>query len=129
MIIRLYAFSVALNSTSVFVGTSQGVYRAPKGQLTFTPLNNGLPTEDVYALYCEDSMMVASVDSSLYRSTDSGNSWTLVPTPIQRNCIRLQQFTGSSSRIVLQVDTADQVQQIAVVRRIGAGQGCGARLG
>lgn len=91
MIIRLYAFSVALNSTSVFVGTSKGVYRAPKGQLTFTPLNNGLPTEDVYALYCEDSMMLASVDSSLYRSTDSGNSWTLVPTPIQRNCRRLQQ--------------------------------------
>lgn len=95
MNLHIYTTAVALNQQFVFLGTHHGVYRATKGSWMFSAMNNGLPPHHVQSLFCKDTLLVACVDSLLFRSTDAGNTWAMASTPYVGNCVRIQQFGDS----------------------------------
>ena len=63
--------------STMFAGTSNGVYRSTNFGINWTPSNNGMELIDVNFIAIQDTntLFASTVDSGLYVSLDNGNSW------------------------------------------------------
>lgn len=59
--------------------TTGGIYRSTDGGQTWTPLNNGLTSRNVFDLAATSTALFAcTTNAGVFRSTDGGQNWTTV---------------------------------------------------
>lgn len=76
-----FAFSLAVDDTTLYVGGVAGIYRLEPDGETFTEIGTpGLPTQIVRALAVEGDTIYAIFDKKLGHSTNDGLSWDEVDT-------------------------------------------------
>jgi|WetSurMetagenome_2_1015567.scaffolds.fasta_scaffold05445_7 hypothetical protein len=72
-------YSLAINGTKLFAGTSSGVYVSSNNGINWTAINSGLPTNPpVTALAVTGSNIFAGINNgtdAIYFSSNNGNSW------------------------------------------------------
>ncbi len=61
---------LAANSSQVFVGTEEGVFRSIDGGLTWSQTSGGLPDTTVYAIAINGSYVLAGTGSGVFLSTN-----------------------------------------------------------
>jgi hypothetical protein len=63
--------------STMFAGTSNGVYRSTNFGINWTPSNNGMQGIDVNFIAIQDTntLFAATSDSGMYVSLDNGNNW------------------------------------------------------
>jgi hypothetical protein len=70
-------YNFAATGSSIFAGTSVGVYRCAKSETSWTASSTGLPNGSVYALAVKDSILFVGLEAAgVYRSSNGGVSWT-----------------------------------------------------
>ena len=68
---------------TLYIGANSGVYKTVDSGLTWLPVNNGLPSTDIYSQYTSSlkfisSTLYAATNSGLYKSGDGGSTWVQV---------------------------------------------------
>lgn len=71
---------IGVTSNYIFCGTKKGVYRNTGNLGTWVAVNSGLPTSNVTLIESYSDTLFAAIDNVLYRSSDDGNSWSLLFT-------------------------------------------------
>lgn len=75
-----YIYPLAINDTIIFIGsTSTGVYRSTDGCQSWVQVNNGLLYPEVKVLIKNDNFIFAGVFGGIFRSSDLGSNWTILP--------------------------------------------------
>ncbi len=75
---RVLCFVV--KGSTVFAGTSNGVYRTTDDGATWEPVNSGLTDLFVFALSTSQNFIFAGTQSGIFRTTDDGLSWSQFTT-------------------------------------------------
>src|SRR5258708_18653310 len=74
--------ALAVSGTSIFAGTAgSGVFRSTDDGATWTAVNAGLTSRDVFALLVADSVLFAGTarnGGGIFRSRDNGTTWSAV---------------------------------------------------
>jgi hypothetical protein len=69
----------AVIGTNLFVGTENGgVFLSTNNGTNWASVSTGFSNSDVYALAATDSFILAGCGNKLLRSTNNGNSWTVI---------------------------------------------------
>ena len=69
-------FCFAGDSSRIYAGTTTGVHLSTDNGVTWTPINNGLPGNQVWSMATEGTtLFAATINNGVYRSIDSGASW------------------------------------------------------
>ncbi|MGA7159714.1 MAG: T9SS type A sorting domain-containing protein [Bacteroidota bacterium] len=64
------------DSSRMYAGTTTGVHLSTDKGVTWTPINNGLPGNQVVSIAVEGTtLFAATTNNGVYRSIDSGTSW------------------------------------------------------
>jgi hypothetical protein len=97
-------FSILINNSDTFIGTTAGVYLSPDSGVTWTAVNNGLPVSpsQVYSVAASSNSasevnLYAGTNNGVYLSTNNGTSWTGENSGVvgpQVNC-----FAGEGSKV------------------------------
>lgn len=73
-----YVSTIVYGSANrVYVGTRAGAFRSDNGGAAWLPISS-LPGTRVHSFAHSDSILIAGSDSTIYRSTDDGMSWSAV---------------------------------------------------
>jgi hypothetical protein len=69
---------VAAVGTSLFAGTSEGVYRSNNGGTTWTAFNTGITNTYLHHLAARDTLLIASSDIGLWATTPRASGWVIM---------------------------------------------------
>jgi hypothetical protein len=71
-------FSILINNSDTFIGTTAGVYLSIDSGGTWTAVNNGLPVSpsQVYSVAAGGTNLYAGTNNGVYLSINNGTSWT-----------------------------------------------------
>ncbi len=70
--------SIAISGSTIFVGTSGGVYRSTDNGTTWNPAYAGLPDSAAGKIVVTGSYLFANTANGVFRSSNNGISWTAV---------------------------------------------------
>ena len=73
-------YCLATSGDHVFCGTNEGVFRTSLDVQTWEDVSNGIPAEEIDALYATGESLYATIGNILYKSTDAGEQWTQIHT-------------------------------------------------
>lgn len=77
-----YLKSFAVIGSTLFAGTTDGVYYTTDNGANWTAANTGLSDTYVYSLAVIGATLFASTQSFVFRSTNNGGNWTALSTEI-----------------------------------------------
>ncbi len=67
---------VAVTDSTIFIGTSDGIYRSINNSPNFKKSDNGLPeNSSTFSIVANKSYVFAGTVSGIYRSSDNGENW------------------------------------------------------
>lgn len=79
----IYAYSLVLKGTTLFLGTDNGVYKNTVGQNSWTAVSTGLTNLYVKSLIVSGNDIYAGTQGGgVFKSSNNGSSWTDVSTGI-----------------------------------------------
>ncbi len=90
--------ALAAHRGMIFAGTdSGGVFRSADDGTTWTPVNSGLTTQDIYALAANDQFIFAgTIGGGVFRSADRGANWARVNSGLPKLEIYALKVVGES---------------------------------
>ncbi len=71
----IIANCINYNSSYLFVGTPQGVFRTSNEGAIWSQVNNGIPAS-ISAMATDDTILFAATNSGMYKTSDNGTNWT-----------------------------------------------------
>lgn len=80
---KQYILAVASEGSTVFAGTSNGVFRSADKAATWKPVNNGLAALTVYAFTSAGSNLLAGTDNGVFVSDNQGKTWQAANTGLE----------------------------------------------
>ena len=94
------------DSSRIYAGTTTGVHLSSDGGVTWAPINNGLPGNQVFSMATEGTILFATTYShGVYRSIDSGASWTSASAGIVQSEVNSIAGSGPNIYAVLEYDS------------------------
>ena len=75
-----HVYSVASSDKYVFAGTDKGVYRSNDDSISWIEKSKGLPKAQIDLLKAYSNEIYASVGKILYKSVDTGDTWSIFYT-------------------------------------------------
>ncbi|MGB3949278.1 MAG: T9SS type A sorting domain-containing protein [Bacteroidia bacterium] len=75
---NVYVLSIAVNGSTVYIGTGDGVFMSTNNGVSWMAMNNGLSNLYVNALAVNGSTMYAGTNVGVFQSLNNGASWSLV---------------------------------------------------
>ncbi len=87
--------ALAVNGTSLSVGTGSGVFRSTDSGTNWTAVNSGLSNTNVQAIAVLGTDLFAKTNDGVYRSTDNGTLWTPVNYGIEDKAVRAFAVSGT----------------------------------
>jgi photosystem II stability/assembly factor-like uncharacterized protein len=86
------------DSSRIYAGTTTGVHLSTDNGVTWTPMNIGLPGNQVFSLATEGTtLFAATINNGVYRSIDSGASWVAASSGIVQS--EVNSMAGNSPDI------------------------------
>src|SRR6185436_8779046 len=84
-VFNLYGFAFAKNGSTLYAGTSNGVYRSTNDGASWTPINTGLNFTWIYSMAASPNASGVTLFAGagrVLRSTDNGATWTIADNGI-----------------------------------------------
>jgi hypothetical protein len=72
-----YVFDIEILDTILYCATKRGVYKSNPTNISWKPINTGLPKVEIYKLKAIHDTLYAASSSQVFYSIDHGNSWRL----------------------------------------------------
>jgi photosystem II stability/assembly factor-like uncharacterized protein len=93
-------FSLMINNDTVYMGTvGNGVYRSTDGGLTWTQINNGITSMQIWAInQVGTAIFASSTGGTVFKSTNGGDSWVLSNTGVSSTAI-VKKFVSFNGKI------------------------------
>lgn len=83
-----FFYSLALNGSSIFVGTVNGIYRSDDLGMTWFTANKGISRLQVHNFSYDGISLVAATNKGVMASSDLGESWENISANIQNKRIQ-----------------------------------------
>jgi hypothetical protein len=82
-------FSLEIHSDIIYMGTvGTGIYRSTDGGTSWTQINNGLTSMQIWTInQVNNALFASSTGGKVFKSTDGGNNWVLSNTGISPTAI------------------------------------------
>jgi hypothetical protein len=84
--------------TSIFAGTSEGIYRSDNGGTTWTAFNTGISNVYLQHLAVRDTLLIASSDIGVWVSTPRATGWVIMQNGMSGT--RITDLTASGTSIL-----------------------------
>ncbi|POY38229.1 hypothetical protein C3L50_13280 [Flavobacterium alvei] len=93
-------FSLTIQNDTLYLGTlSNGIYRSTNGGFSWTQINNGITSMQIWNIaYVNGSLFASSTNGTVFKSTNGGDSWVLSNTGISTTTI-IRNFAFFNNKI------------------------------
>lgn len=93
-------FSLTIQNDTLYLGTlSNGIYRSTDGGSSWTQINNGITSLQIWNIaYVNGALFASSTNGTVFKSTDGGNNWVLSNTGISTTTI-IRNFVFFNNKI------------------------------
>ncbi|HQF47471.1 MAG TPA: T9SS type A sorting domain-containing protein [Flavobacterium alvei] len=93
-------FSLTIQNDTLYLGTlSNGIYRSTNGGSSWTQINNGITSMQIWNIaYVNGSLFASSTNGTVFKSTNGGDSWILSNTGISTTTI-IRNFAFFNNKI------------------------------
>ncbi|WP_304199446.1 T9SS type A sorting domain-containing protein [Flavobacterium alvei] len=93
-------FSLTIQNDTLYLGTlSNGIYRSTNGGSSWTQINNGITSMQIWNIaYVNGALFASSTNGTVFKSTDGGDNWVLSNTGISTTTI-IRNFAYFNNKI------------------------------
>ena len=93
-------FSLMIHNDTIYMGTvASGIYRSTDGGSSWTQINNGITSMQIWAInQVGTAIFASSLSGNVYKSTNGGDSWVISNTGISSTAI-VRKFVSFNGKI------------------------------